>query len=184
MTAVFDSFLNDFVIAFILGVLGGVAAELIANNGNIEFPHLPADKINLFDMGIASNILLGGIAALAYLFVLETTDPYKFVGAMIGAGVGGSAILTAIKEKLNSTITQGNADTQNALVESAANNIEGVRQELEDLQAQLNTTKVQDLEGFKKKLAKLNSTTVFAETSLKDSLEKSKKNLKRLEKTK
>ena len=92
--------------------------------------------------------------------------------------------LTAIKEKLNSTITQGNADTQNALVESAANNIEGVRQELEDLQAQLNTTKVQDLEGFKKKLAKLNSTTAFAETSLKDSLEKSKKNLKRLEKTK
>jgi len=173
-TAVFGSFPTDFAIAFILGVLGGIAAELITNKGNIEKPH-PSDKKFLFDMGIASNIILGAIAALAYLFVLETADPYKFVGAMIGAGVGGSAILTAIKQKLISTITEEQLDNQQNLVENAANNVERVGQELDDLQTQLDAGKEAGLKDYKKKLARLRETIVFTETSLKDSVKARKK---------
>ena len=63
--AVFGSFLNAFVVALLLGVVGGFAAELISNEGSIEFPHLPATS-NLLDMGVAANLLLGAVAALVY----------------------------------------------------------------------------------------------------------------------
>ena len=136
MTAVFGNFAVDFLFAAVLGVIGGVAAELITNKGNIEKPH-PTDKSFIFDIGIWSNITLGAVAALGYLFVLETSDPYKFVGAMIGAGVGGSAILTAIKQKLVGSITQEQLETQQNIVENAVNNVEEVNQQLDSLQVNI-----------------------------------------------
>jgi hypothetical protein len=119
--AVFGSFGMDAGIAFLLGLLGGLAAELIVHKGGIEIPHAGDDENEkyLLNAGFVSNLILGAVAALAFFFVLDTSDPYKFVGATIGAGVGGSAVLIAVKEKLIGTIAQNNAD--NTVKEAVSN---------------------------------------------------------------
>ncbi|MCW4015229.1 MAG: DUF4257 domain-containing protein [Candidatus Bathyarchaeota archaeon] len=137
--ALFGSISYDVLVAFALGALGGFAAELITNKGNIEFPH--TTKKNYFDAGFLANIFLGGIAALSYFFVLDTTDAYKFVGAMIGAGVGGSAILTAIKEKISGSITQEIAEKQTEQAEEAKNDLENIAKELDQLKTKMGITK-------------------------------------------
>lgn len=135
--ALFGDFLYDFLIALFLGVLGGLAAELITNKGKIEFPHRPKedeearngdsednnDEKHFFDLGVLSNLFLGGMAALAYFFVLDVTDPYKFVGATIAAGVGGSSVLAAIKQKLTADEAKGD-------LEEAANDLEIIDKQL------------------------------------------------------
>lgn len=182
--ALFGSFEYDILIAFILGLLGGFAAELIANKGDIEFPH--PSKTHYLDAGFVANMFLGGIAALAYFFVFETTDSYKFVGATIGAGVGGSAILTAIKEKISGAITQEIAEGQNEQAEEAAADLEEVSKELDQLKTRASAigvgtrgagvTPIQievEIESLKNRAEK----KAFA---LKRSAEKARKKLKEL----
>jgi hypothetical protein len=146
--ALFGDFLGDFLVALFLGVLGGLAAELITNKGKIEFPHRPKenegvtdgdgdennddDKTHFFDLGVLSNLFLGGMAALAYFFVLDTTDPYKFVGATVAAGVGGSSVLAAIKQKLTADDAKGD-------LEEAANDLEIIEEQLGQVEPAVRT---------------------------------------------
>ncbi len=128
--AVFGSFGMDAGIAFLLGLLGGLAAELIVHKGGIEIPHSSDEDKYLVSAGFVSNLLLGAVAALAYFFVLDASDPYRFVGATIGAGVGGSALLIAVKEKIIGGLAQNNVD--NTVKEATA--------DLKLIQAKLNST--------------------------------------------
>lgn len=124
--AVFGSFGTDAGIAFALGLLGGLAAELIVHKGGIEIPHLSDEKY-LVSTGFISNILLGAVAALAYFFVLDATDPYRFVGATVGAGVGGSAILIAVKEKLIGGLAQKDLENAKDTMQQNANTLEALK---------------------------------------------------------
>jgi len=117
----FGSILNDLVIAFFFGVIGGLGAELVDKKGSIEAPHrVPG---HLYDAGVFSNLVVGGIAAWALFFLLETTDPGRFVGASVVAGVGGSATLIAIKEKMLGALKQREAEIQTRNAEEAGEKI-------------------------------------------------------------
>ena len=114
----FGNIMYDVAVAFFFGVLGGLGAELVDKKGSIEIPHkLPK---NLFDLGFFSNLVIGGIAAWALFFLLETTDPARFIGASVAAGVGGSATLIAIKEKMLGAIKQREAELQTRNAEEAS----------------------------------------------------------------
>jgi hypothetical protein len=96
--AVFGSIGLDLLAALVFGLIGGIAAELVDNAGKVSLPHSNTDS--MFSMGFIGKMIIGAVAALAFFFVLDTTDPFRFVGATVGAGFGGSAILVAVKEKL------------------------------------------------------------------------------------
>ena len=128
--AVFNNFITDAIIATVLGLIGGIAAELIVHKGSIEMPH-KGDEQHLISAGFLSNLLLGAVAALAYFFILgEISNPYQFVGAMIGAGVGGSSMLIAVKEKIIGGISQNNLENAGDTLEQTADELERVKSRL------------------------------------------------------
>ena len=108
--ALFGTMLNDVVLAFIFGVIGGLGAELINNKGSIAVPHKVPE--HLYNAGVFSNLVIGGIAAWALFFLLETSDPARFIGTCVVAGVGGSGSLIAMKEKMLGAIRQKEAEKQ------------------------------------------------------------------------
>ncbi|MFX1263020.1 MAG: hypothetical protein ACFFAZ_13100 [Promethearchaeota archaeon] len=127
----FGSILYDVVVAFFFGFLGGLGAELADKKGSIELPHkLPR---NLLDLGVFSNLIVGGIAAWALFFLLETTDPARFIGASVAAGVGGSATLIAIKEKMLGVIKQREAEIQTRNAEDASEKLLKLTSKVEDI---------------------------------------------------
>jgi hypothetical protein len=127
---VFNNFVTDAGIAFALGLLGGLAAELIVHKGGIEMPHT-GDEKHLISAGFLSNLLLGAVAALAYFFILgDISDPYKFVGAAVGAGVGGSSLLIAVKEKIVGGISQNNLESAGETMEQTASGLERLKSRL------------------------------------------------------
>lgn len=133
MAALFGSLPVDVLAAFFLGLLGGLGAELIGNKGNLEIPHKGEE--HFLDAGFLANLLVGGIAALAIFYILDTAnpDPVKFIGISVTAGVGGTSLLTAITEKLSSTIKQGVAETQSKNAKEAVDKLKEVASSLKQL---------------------------------------------------
>lgn len=133
MAALFGSLLVDVLAAFFLGLLGGLGAELIGNKGNLEIPHKGEE--HFLDTGFLANLLVGGIAALAIFYILDTAnpDPVKFIGISVTAGVGGTSLLTAITEKLSGTIKQGVAETQSKNAKEAVDKLKEVASSLKQL---------------------------------------------------
>ena len=113
---VFGSVPGDIAVAFFLGLLGGVAAELIDYKGSIGIPFVERDDQNKpknrVNLGLFSKMIVGGGAALAFFFLADTADPLKFVGATVAAGFGGSATLVAVKEKMYGAKKEGLEDLQ------------------------------------------------------------------------
>lgn len=91
--------------------------------------------------GFLANLLVGGIAALAIFYILDTAnpDPVKFIGISVTAGVGGTSLLTAITEKLSSTIKQGVAETQSKNAKEAVDKLKDVASSLKQLKHEIET---------------------------------------------
>ncbi|MFZ7138302.1 MAG: DUF4257 domain-containing protein [archaeon] len=176
--ALFGSFSLDIIVAFVLGVLGGFAAELITNKGDIEIPH--PTKENFFDAGCLANIFLGGTAALAYFFALDTSDPYKFVGATVGAGVGGSAILTAIKEKISGTIAKEIAEEQTEQAQEAQQDLENIATSLNQLKTRMGPTKAAGPVDITGTIETLQTNAQKKADAIKRSTDKAKRKLQEL----
>jgi hypothetical protein len=79
------------------GALGGVAAELLSLDGNIELPHRVrrargnrrtrlAEPRHMLDLGVFSRLLLGAAAALAVLALYAPTSPTALVVTALIAG--------------------------------------------------------------------------------------------------
>ncbi len=136
--AVFGSLWIDIPLAFIFGALGGIAAELVDLNGDISIPHKESDNTKKFNysLGLLSKVIVGGIAALALFFIVDTTDAFKFVGATVVAGFGGSATLVAAKEKLLGNTTKNLAEAQANDAQKASETISKLATNLEQLQQQ------------------------------------------------
>ena len=101
---VFELIQYDIIAAAICGLIGGIAAELIDNKGSLGiFGYEKDDKganTNKYNLGFIAKMIIGAAAALAFLFLIDTSDPLKFVGAAVAAGFGGSVTLVAVREKI------------------------------------------------------------------------------------
>jgi hypothetical protein len=95
----------------IAGAAGGVAFELLTLQGNIELPHRPADDEltqdfpyargrQLYDLGIVARLLLGGIAAVAAMFVLTPETTFQLLASGIIAGMAATAVLRSLQDRL------------------------------------------------------------------------------------
>jgi len=124
LAGVFGNVFLDIVIAFIFGAFGGFVAELIENKGNLKNITKLASPDNTWNLGLWSNVIIGGAAALAIFFIMAETDVYKFVGSAVLAGVGGSALLVAIKEQYISSLKSRLTEQANQNSERGADVLE------------------------------------------------------------
>lgn len=115
-------------IAPLFGAIGGVMYELIALQGNIEWPHtsleeevpldgFPHARIGfLYDLGILSRALIGAAAALAVFWIIPVEAGIKAVAVPILAGVSGTAVLRSLQDRLIAQIQTAKVKgLQNAL---------------------------------------------------------------------
>jgi hypothetical protein len=92
------------------GALGGVVAELLSLQGNIELPHRVknprlkrsrlGDPRYMVDLGIISRLLLGATAALAVLSVYAPTSPTALVVTGLIAGSAATGVFRVAQARL------------------------------------------------------------------------------------
>lgn len=140
MAGVFGNIFYDFIIAFLLGAFGGFIAELIENKGTLKSITKPVPTENTWNLGFWSNVLIGGAAAFVIFFIMSETDPYKFVGSAVLAGVGGSAVLISIKEQFI-------ASTLKRLTEQANQNAQTGKDTIEKLQTEVKLRGVDSMDA-------------------------------------
>jgi hypothetical protein len=121
----------DLFAALLFGFFGGLVSEVIENKGNVELPHRGSN--NLFDLGLLANMIIGGGAAWALFYIINLTNPIKFVGATVAAGFSGTSILNAIKETILGAITQREAEDLADEVEVASEIINDLADTLEEV---------------------------------------------------
>ena len=129
-------YLRLFGLAAALGVIGGLANELLhivkGRNGNLRMPRYQKAH-GLVYLGFFGPLILGGVAAVIVLVFLplgqqsrttaagqtvtdRTYDPLRVVPLALAAGVGGSAVLTAAQARLLAMVNQQKAEFLEASV--------------------------------------------------------------------
>jgi hypothetical protein len=118
------------VIAAVSGLVGGLGYELVQTRGNssgsIELMRRNGDFV---DLGVAASLILGGIAAVAVLYVLPpqvtvsltaadgqttTTTQYdiiKLVSLSLVAGASGGALITALRNRVTAAVATQRTET-------------------------------------------------------------------------
>jgi hypothetical protein len=92
------------------GALGGVVAELLSLQGNIELPHRVsrhrrqrsrlAEAKHMVDLGIVSRLLLGATAALAVLSIYAPTNATALVVTALIAGSAATGVFRVVQSRL------------------------------------------------------------------------------------
>ncbi len=129
-------YLRLFGLAAALGVVGGLANELLHNirgrNGNLRMPKYQKGP-GLLYLGFFGPLILGAVAAVIVLVFLplgqqtrvdtsgrtvidRTYDPLRVVPLSLAAGVAGSAVLTAAQARLVALVNQQKAEFLEASV--------------------------------------------------------------------
>jgi hypothetical protein len=107
------------LITLIAGALGGVVYELIILQGNIERPHNPTQEEAgtypyavfkfMYDLGIWARIIIGGLAAVAGVFLLAPSSTFSLLAIGVIAGSAGVSIFRSMQDRLLALIAQNNA---------------------------------------------------------------------------
>jgi len=99
-------------IAPVFGAIGGVIYELIALEGNIEWPHKTEDSEApqagfayakpkfLYDLGIFARIIVGGMAAVTVYWALPPEQGIKLVAVSLIVGSAGTAVFRALQDRV------------------------------------------------------------------------------------
>lgn len=130
LPTVFGNVALDLLIAFILGAFGGFVAELIENKGNLRSITKLTSPERTWNLGLWSNVIIGGAAALVIFFMIGETDAYKFVGSAVLAGVGGSAVLVAVKEQFIASLLKRLTEQANQNAQEGKDTIDKLENEL------------------------------------------------------
>jgi hypothetical protein len=105
------------------GGIGGVIYELVALQGNIEWPHLPSAnetpeggyvlaKVNhLFDLGILARVIIGAAAAVVIYWAIPIEDGVRLVAVSVVAGSAGTAVFRSLQDRLLAALNQAKVDT-------------------------------------------------------------------------
>ncbi len=92
------------------GALGGFVYELLALHGMIERAHTPEERevenfphaIHKFvyDLGIWGRLIIGGLAAVVALWVIEPKDTFAWLAIAIVAGSAGISVFRSMQDRL------------------------------------------------------------------------------------
>lgn len=98
-------------LAFVFGAAGGLIYELLTLHGNVERAHRPSDDEfqepllhalpgHLYDLGVWARMIIGGLAAVASLWLLEPENAAKFVAGSLVAGSAGIAVFRSLGDRV------------------------------------------------------------------------------------
>jgi uncharacterized YccA/Bax inhibitor family protein len=99
-------------IAPLFGAIGGLIYELIALEGNVEWPHKTVDAEapqggfayakppNLYDFGILARLFVGAVAAIAVYWVLTPEQGIKLAAVSLIVGSAGTAVFRALQDRV------------------------------------------------------------------------------------
>jgi hypothetical protein len=100
-------------LAIVFGALGGMVYELVFLDGTIKLPHArkpddpvsnpavkfsPADK--LYDLGFLARVFIGGLAAVAVLFIANPDSGIRFLAISVIAGSTGMALFQTAQARM------------------------------------------------------------------------------------
>jgi uncharacterized membrane protein YeaQ/YmgE (transglycosylase-associated protein family) len=107
--------------SIVVGMLGGVANSLLVEEGFV-LPHLVRlENRTVWKPGFLSNIILGGIAALAtYALGASELKPLGQLGIALISGVGGGNILVSLMQKQETALLKSRVDTLTQVVRGAS----------------------------------------------------------------
>jgi hypothetical protein len=128
------------------GALGGVAYELIALQGTFELPHRPdeaefanaeplphAIAKHVYDLGGFARIIIGGLAAIVALMVLNPTSLVRLIATSVAAGSAGVAVFRSIQDRLLAAIAESNMNRARGDAQEALQQHEQVVDQVETL---------------------------------------------------
>jgi len=125
----------DLALVALFGALGGVVYELIALQGNVEWPHktkkeeLPeagygyAKFGHLFDLGIVARLVIGAAAAVVVFWVLPREH---LVAVSIVAGSAGTAVFRSLQDRMLAALNGAKVENLAAGIESLDESLESV----------------------------------------------------------
>jgi hypothetical protein len=107
--------------SIVVGMLGGVANSLLIEEGFV-IPHwVRQQNCTVWKPGFLSNIVLGGIAALATYFLgASELKPLGQLGIALISGMGGGNILMSLMQKQETALLKTRVDTLQAIVRGAS----------------------------------------------------------------
>jgi ABC-type Mn2+/Zn2+ transport system permease subunit len=107
--------------SIVVGMLGGVANSLLIEEGFV-IPHwVRQQNCTVWKPGFLSNIVLGGIAALATYFLgASELKPLSQLGIALISGMGGGNILVSLMQKQETALLKTRVDTLQAIVRGAS----------------------------------------------------------------
>ncbi|MDB4948915.1 MAG: hypothetical protein JWM27_1564 [Gemmatimonadetes bacterium] len=86
---------SSLLIAAVLGMLGGLVGDLLANHNALLW--VKPDKERGLDLGSLSSLLIGAVAAVIVCILNRPNGSWpQLIGTALSAGVGGKAVLQAI----------------------------------------------------------------------------------------
>jgi hypothetical protein len=98
---------------FVAGAIGGIVYDLLLLEGRLERPHAfdPNAKESFadtniaigkytFDLGTISRVIIGGIAAIAAMWVFSPTDTFELLSISVIAGSAGTSVFNSLKDRL------------------------------------------------------------------------------------
>jgi uncharacterized membrane protein YeaQ/YmgE (transglycosylase-associated protein family) len=96
----------------IVGMLGGIANSLLVEEGFV-LPHfVRLESHTVWKPGFLSNIILGGVAALAtYALGASELKPLGQLGIALISGVGGGNILVSLMQKQETALLKTRIET-------------------------------------------------------------------------
>jgi hypothetical protein len=119
----------------IAGAVGGVVYELLILQGAVERPHkftaaeatekapyaVPA---YMYDLGIWARIIIGGLAALAALLVLQPDSTFALLATAVVAGSAGTSVFRSLQDRVLALMAQKDAADTRAIVDSMAGKVD------------------------------------------------------------
>jgi hypothetical protein len=114
------SFWLTLLVALVFGGAGGVVYELLILQGAIEWPHRTSDTElqeplpyavagNLLDLGVWARVIIGGLAAIAAVWILSPETALGLVAGAIVAGSAGTSVFRSLQDRLLATLAQKEA---------------------------------------------------------------------------
>ncbi len=99
------------LVALVCGGLGGVAYELLILQGNVERPHRAKDgkqetqfphavAMYLYDFGVWARVIIGGLAAVAAVWLLNPGSGLGLVAGAIVVGSAGTSVFRSLQDRL------------------------------------------------------------------------------------
>ena len=140
MIDVTNDWWNAVIVAGIAGIVGGVLYELLlsrhGDSGMFEsFSRIRSEdgSRSYFDVGIIASMVIGGGAAIAFLYFMPPTevvdeasnvvrreyDPFRLVPGALIVGSAGGAFLLAMQERVKRLISETTNANALAILESA-----------------------------------------------------------------